>query len=353
MKRRLRQWLERAWDSPPGTPPPFVGVLDLLSRGYALAIRRQPCACSPPIPVVSVGSIRVGGAGKTPLASEVARLLEQIGERPAIVLRGYGGGYSGAALEVPRDGCEAGRFGDEACLHARRGIGRVYVARRRMAGVERCHSDGCTVAVLDDGMQHRSIRRALEIVTLPQVAPLANGRLLPRGPLRESPRALARADLLVVSHASGAVEAQEAIAALRPHLRPGTPILAWSAALRVEREGGRFLPPARVGLLCGIARPDSFRMTVATAGYEIAWMAAYADHHRFTPEELAEVTRRAESERLDAVLTTEKDSARMATTAQGLPAHCAVAHIDLVWIGSETEETLRSRLRRITTSAGG
>lgn len=294
--------------------------------------------------MVSVGSIRVGGAGKTPLASEIARILLEMGEEPAIVLRGYGGAHRGPPVEVTASNCDSRLHGDEACLHARRGLGRTTIARSRLEGVARAHAAGCTVAVLDDGMQHRAIARDLEIVTLPEENPLANGRLLPRGPLREPPAALARADVAILSHATDPDRSARAKSVVSPWLRPGTPILSWKGTLRVEA-GDRALPPGcRVGLLCGIARPDSFRLTVESAGFEVAWVMAYPDHHSFAAAEVEAALRRADEEGLEAVLVTEKDAVRMKTTAQGQRARCAVARIDLEWVPPDAGTVLREIL---------
>jgi tetraacyldisaccharide 4'-kinase len=299
--------------------------------------------------VVSIGSIWSGGAGKTPLASELARLAAAEGGRPAIILRGYRGrirrGSAFVDLASGRDA--ARRFGDEACLHARRNLARVYVAPERLLGVIAAASDGCRLALLDDGMQHRRLARDLEIVTLPAGRPLANGRLLPRGPLREPTAAIERAEIIVLAHADSAGGAEEAIAVVRD-LNSTAEILVWSGRLRLRSlTGADPAPGAMVGLLCGIARPDAFREAVEAAGMRVAWESAFEDHHAFTQAEVDAARRRAEASGTGQILITEKDEMRLTGLDLGGDVPFTVAELALEWRTAGAETFLRGRLRSL------
>ncbi|MDM7914907.1 MAG: tetraacyldisaccharide 4'-kinase, partial [Candidatus Eisenbacteria bacterium] len=351
----------------------LTGLSALYRIGFALApalalARRRPCARAP-IPVVSVGSIHVGGSGKTPLAREIARIASARGLSPALVLRGYRGTYRGRAEHVDA-GAEhaAERYGDEAALHAASGA-RVYVARRRIEGVRAAARGGAKLAILDDGMQHRPLCRDLEMVTVPDYAPLGNGRALPRGPLREPPAALGRADLLVLAYRSPA-RGPFCDPAVLPRLRPGIPILSWRAAIRLRPiaagavdgvEAGADVPVAgdRVGVLCGIARPATFEASPREAGFLPARRFAFADHHRFTAQETAECRRAASREGLRWLVTTEKDAVRIpacreaegegegeAEPERAGEARIVVAEMDLRWNEEEAPETIGDLLER-------
>jgi tetraacyldisaccharide 4'-kinase len=347
MNARVMRWLESAWEAPPGQAPSGTWLLELASRIYAWgAARHRPAAVRAPIPVVSVGSIWSGGAGKTPLTAELARIAAAAGLRPAIVMRGYRGRIrSGAeAVGLPLPEGAALHFGDEACLHARRGTARVYVAPRRLTGARAAAGDGCRLVLLDDGMQHRQLARQLEIVTLPAVRPLANGGLLPRGPLREGPDALVRAGLIVLAHAGRPAEREEATALVRRH-NAEAPVLAWRARTAIRPLTGLApAPGARVALLSGIARPRAFRGTVQGEGFVVAREFIFADHHVFSQEEVSAAAAAAAAAGVRHLLVTEKDEMRLPGIDLGNAVAFAVADLRLEWITAGAEEILRDRL---------
>jgi tetraacyldisaccharide 4'-kinase len=350
MNNHVRTWLEKAWAAPPGTPPPGTWLLDVASRLYGWGVRLQrPRARRGPIPVVSVGSIWSGGAGKTPLTAELARLAAEEGGRPAIVLRGYRGEIRrGPVIVDPSFGNDAAkRFGDEACMHARRNGVRVFVSPERFLGVVAAAGEGSRLAFLDDGMQHRRLARDLEIVTLPAARPLANGLLLPRGPLRAPPGAIERADVVVLAHADRSSPPEESIALVR-QLNASAEILVWSARIRLRGLTG--VPPgagATVALVSGIARPGSFREAVEALGARVAWEASFGDHHAFTQAEIDAVRARAIATGIEHLLVTEKDEMRMSALDLGEGVAFAVADLDLEWQTAGAEESLRRRLRRL------
>ena len=350
---KFSAWLRRAWDAPPGSPPRGCGILAVLARLYGFGVALNgPRVERATIPVVSGGSIWVGGAGKTPLAAELAALARAEGLRPAIVLRGYRGLVRRGAerVTVAMGPSAARRFGDEACLHAQGQESPVYVAPRRIEGVRLAAREGSDLAILDDGMQHRSLARALEIVSLPAECPFGNGWLLPRGPLREPPTALARADLIVLAYVDRS-GVRDDVRKQLARFAPMAGVLAWRAGLRLrpfaprDRSCGVPPPGSRVALLCGLGNPSLFRRSMEEAGYRVAWMAAFADHHAYRAGEVEAVMERAATEGLHAVVTTAKDAIRIGSFAPRAESGLFVAELAINWMEPQAEEVLRAKLR--------
>lgn len=268
-----------------------------------------------PARVVSVGSLTAGGSGKTPLAAWLAAALHARGRRVALASRGYGRAGSGAPLVVS-DGvtvlCNVRAAGDEPLLLAAHARGvPVVVARDRVeAGrlaIERFASEWI---VLDDGFQHHRLRRDLDVVVLDGGAGLGNGAVLPRGPLREPVAALAQADAVVVMDGPLPAADAAAVAALAPRAVRFEARRVAEALLRLG--GGPADPPEAlrgraVGMLCGIARPASFRRTLESLGARVVAERAFPDHHRFAASDLAGLGAQAAL-----WVATEKDAVKLA-----------------------------------------
>ena len=287
-----------------------------------------------PVPVISVGNVAVGGAGKTPAVIALAGRLLARGRIVAVLSRGYG-----ASRTDPRtvsDGrtvlLSAGEAGDEPVLVARRVPGaRVLCGPRRAALVGPALALGADALVLDDGFQHRSLARDLDVVVLDAANPVGNGRLLPAGPNREPLSALRRAGLVWLSHADRADAAS--LARLRATARSATgraPVESRHAAVEVvDGTLSRSLEAAalrgeRVLLFSGVAHPAAFRATAEGLGAEVAAERAFPDHHRFTTAELDGVLAAAARARCGRVVTTEKDAVRLPPDRAADPRLCAV-----------------------------
>ena len=255
------------------------------------------------VPVVSVGNLVVGGSGKTPVVAAVARLLQQEGERPAILSRGYGRKGSDGSVVVVSDGTrvlvDARRSGDEPQLLARTISGvPVVVARERYdAGLAAERQFGVTVHVLDDGFQHLPLGRDVDLLI---VAPAdLRESLLPIGRLREPLAAARHADAVLVR---GSDEERAVVAA---HLGVSTvfALAAHYGELRVARP--------RVVAVAGIARPERFFHALRRQGVQVVRSFAFRDHHWYSRADVEQVERAAAE--LDAsVVTTEKDAMRLA-----------------------------------------
>lgn len=269
-------------------------VVSLLRATRARRAARLPCH------VISVGSLCAGGAGKTPLVASLAALLHSRGRRCAVATRGYararGNGPEGVVVASDGRGRRASpeRIGDEPawladCLS---GVPVLVSDDRARAGRYAITRFGTRVLLLDDGFQHFKLARDLDLVVVDGKAGFGNGAVLPRGPLREPLRALRFADAVVVVDGPLAPRDAAALdrwAPLAPRFAARRAVVGW----RRLGEGSRvppdspLAPRGRVGVLSGIARPDSFRRTVLALGLEPRAEAVFPDHHRYIRRDLA------------------------------------------------------------------
>jgi len=268
-------------------------------------------------PVVSIGNLAMGGRGKTPVAALVARLLLAAGEKPAILSRGYRRRHPVDGVVIVSDGqhlvADLDRSGDEPLLMARLAPGAAVLVheQRAMAAAVAERVIGSTVHVLDDGFQHTSLIRDIDIVI---VTPddLA-GRRLPLGRLRSPVSALANADAVIVDGGSGGADLD--VGRIRRVVSERTRIfhleraLGTPAPLEPERSapGGS----ARVVAFAGIAGPDRFGEALRRSGWDVARLVAFPDHHRYERKDLDRIAAVVEATGADGALTTEKDAMRL------------------------------------------
>lgn len=247
-----------------------------------------------PVPVVVVGNIIAGGAGKTPLTLYLARRLRELGHHPGIVSRGYGG--AGEVSEVHGNSAPT-MVGDEPLLMKRRFGGPVFVGRRRAEAARAllaAHPD-CDLILCDDGLQHYALARDMEIAVLDRRG-LMNGWPLPAGPLREPPARLKEVQALVTQGLE---------------TWPESAVPRFSMAL----EGSRFvrlddsnrhcesseLAGLRLHAVAGIGEPRRFFDHLEALGLSFT-PHAFPDHHPYT---LADLDFSG-----DGILTTEKDAVK-------------------------------------------
>jgi tetraacyldisaccharide 4'-kinase len=324
--RRAR--LVRAWRE--GRAGPLGLALTPVSWAYraGLAVRETAYARGLlrrgrlPCPVVSVGNLTVGGTGKTPAVELVARWLVEDGRRVAVVSRGYGR-RAEAPVELVSDGGEprlpAERAGDEPLLLARRlpGVGVVVGADRLAAGQWAVAHLRPDVVLLDDGFQQRRLLKDAEVVCLDARAPWGPGGLFPRGTLRESPAALARAHLVIATRAAGRPDLGPLVEEIRRHAGPAPCLAADYAVEGVEdlASGARHpdvvLRGRAVLAFAGIAEPERLAETLAAHGAAVRDLVAFPDHHAYEPEDLVALARRARAVGAAVMVTTEKDGVRL------------------------------------------
>lgn len=249
-----------------------------------------------PIPVVSVGNIAVGGAGKTPIAAWLARQLAHEGAIPAIVMRGYGG--------------------DEQAVHRELNPEvPVFLYPDRAAGVRAAARVGCDVAVLDDGFQHRSAARDEDVVLLAADSWRRSMALLPAGPWREPPGALRRATLVIITAkaAASAVvrELEDGVTAIAPAV-PQAVVRLQPDRLQALTGGGAEALSAvtgrRVLAVAAVADPEPFFLQLEQLGARVT-RRPFADHHSFSTGEIAQI--REDAAAHDMLVCTLKDAVKL------------------------------------------
>jgi len=268
-----KHWYARSWLSVLLLPVSFVYCLLIVLRRLFYRVGILPTQRIG-VPVVVVGNITVGGTGKTPLVSWLARRLAKAGHRPGIVSRGYGGSAADGPRQVSADGDPA-ELGDEAVLLARSAACPIVVDRDRVRGARALVAQhGCNVVLSDDGLQHYRLGRDIEIAVVDGDRRQGNGYCLPAGPLREPRSRLRRVDLIVVN---GAARSGERTMTLRPTAFLD---LRGDVTLPLEQMRGK-----RVHAVAAIGNPGRFFRTLRGLGLEPI-EHPHKDHHRFVSAEL-------------------------------------------------------------------
>jgi tetraacyldisaccharide 4'-kinase len=257
-----QSWFNRIWYDR-RTPPWWLLPLSLAYGAVAgsrrfLYAKRLRKATRVPLPVVVVGNLSVGGTGKTPLVCWMVARLAELGHKPGVVTRGFGG--SSGSVRLVGAGDEPQLVGDESILLARRTGVPVAIGRDRPAASQLLVNAGCDVIVSDDGLQHYALARDCEIVVIDGDRRFGNGWLLPAGPLRESPARLGSADAVVVNGGralldgalSMRLEAKSAVSLIGNVVRP------------LHEFAGR-----SVHAIAGIGNPERFFNMLRAHGIEV------------------------------------------------------------------------------------
>jgi tetraacyldisaccharide 4'-kinase len=358
-------WLQEAWYR--RASPVVRASLSAAAAAYRAALTARSASYrigllstrGLPVPVISVGNVTVGGSGKTPLAEVVVLALREMGARPAIVSRGYGRRTRGVRIVADGGGLRLGvrDGGDEPVLLAQRlpGVPIVVGESRYEAGAVAVGTCFANALVLDDGFQHRTLYKDLEIVVVSGSDPWGNGRLFPRGSLREPLSALKRAGLVVVTNPPTAAATSDIAHVLRQR---GSAATVLSGAYRptslrrgdhVRAEAPEALRGQRVLMLAGLAAPGGFVATAEGLGAEVAGLAEFPDHHWYTPGDLARVAARVRETGAEAVLTTEKDWVRLREmTLRDVPFWVLSVRLDLGADSVALAQVLGETLRRAT-----
>jgi tetraacyldisaccharide 4'-kinase len=262
-------------------------------------------------PVISVGNLAVGGSGKTPIVAALARLLLEMGERPAILSRGYGRRATRDGVVVVSDGrsvvATVRESGDEPQMLARAlpSVPVLVSADRYLAGRLAEERFDATIHVLDDAFQHLRLARTVDLL-LVSADDLVD-QVLPSGRLRESLSAARGADAVLTYCAderqkiAGTAGAGALFTVEIRHAAVRT--LAGSAVDTGDR---------RVMAVAGIARPARFFSALRSQGYEIARELTFRDHHWFTGADVARIEAAARDAQAASIVTTEKDAVRLA-----------------------------------------
>ncbi len=288
------------------------------------------------LPVISIGNLSTGGAGKTPLAIALALALTARGVAVDVLSRGYGRRSRSAARVDPAG--SAGEYGDEPLLIARAAGVPVWVAAERYdAGVlaeSEMDAQGARVHLLDDGFQHRQLHRDVDILLVSRAD--LQDRLLPAGNLREPMSAIERASVIAIPSDDPALESD-----LRSRGWHG-PVWRLRRPMQIPPLDGPVLA------FCGIARPAQFFAGLESAGARIAWRRAFPDHHCYTQADLDRLAEQARAAVAAALLTTEKDAVRLRGLQAPLPVFTAALRIEiedepaaLGWLLAHTPDSVR------------
>ena len=290
-------------------------------------IRASTLGCQ----VISVGNVTVGGTGKTPIVETFARSLQQKGRKVAILSRGYKSRKTPLWERILKRGERPPRIvsdGERLLLNSDMAGDEPYMLASNLPDVvvlvdkDRVKSGkyairnfGCDTLVLDDGFQYLKLQHRLDIVLVDYTNPFGYNRVLPRGLLREPMRNLKRAGFIFITKCppEGAPELKAKLRGLNPHAeisecRHSSKYL--ENLYTREQIGLDFLQGRKVAAVSGIAVPESFEKGLRQLGAEIVYSAQYADHHRYTQQEIIETINHAAEAGAEVIVTTEKDAVR-------------------------------------------
>lgn len=313
------------WYAPPGMASRLLSPAGRLFAAVGRARRASAHPEPAGVPVICIGNLVAGGAGKTPVALAVSALL---GTREVRFLtRGYGGREKGPVL-VDLAGHDAAAVGDEALLLAQ--ARPTWVARDRLAGARSAAATGAEIIVMDDGFQNARLEKDLSILVVDGGAGFGNGHTIPAGPLREPvDSGLARADAVVVLGRDTAGVAR----------RVGGRLPLLQARLEPDPATARALRGQPVVAFAGIGRPAKFFRTLDDMGARIVGRVAFADHHPYLPDEVMRLVEHAAG--LGASLvTTAKDAVRLPPDARAM---VRVVPVSVVWDDPSAPALLLSR----------
>ncbi|MGE3308469.1 MAG: tetraacyldisaccharide 4'-kinase [Limisphaerales bacterium] len=320
------------------------GTLRVLSYGYRAAIKLRRILYDSRIvrdttlgvQVIAIGNLTVGGTGKTPVVEKFARELKDQGRNVAILSRGYRSKPPPLSRRfidrvlmrreqtpprVVSDGksllLDSESAGDEPFMLASnlKDVIVLVDKDRVKAGRYAIEKFGCDTLLLDDGFQYWKLRgRRQDVVLIDCQQPFGNQFLLPRGTLREPPSHVARAGVIFITKSDGKTQGlRERLA----HLNPRAPViecvhhpLYFEDVFTADQVGIEFIAGKRVAALSGIAQPESFEAGLRKLGCELVYTKRFADHHRFTQQELLNAINRSKKRMAQILVTTQKDAVR-------------------------------------------
>jgi tetraacyldisaccharide 4'-kinase len=262
---------------------------------------------TPTVPVISVGNLTVGGTGKTPTVVFLARWFRARDVRVAILSRGYGAGTDGRNDEARE--LET-KLDDVPHLQDPNRVASSQIAIDEL---------DMQILLLDDGFQHRRIARQLDIVLLDATNPFGHEHCLPRGLLRENPRSLQRAHVVLLTRCD--LVTTHRLAEIRTRVQRYVPNAAWVETehrpLQLKNASGQvrpidFIKDKRCFVFCAIGNPNAFFDTVSRCGAEIVDRQSFADHYAFQTDDLERLSQKtALNPNIDLILCTGKDLAKI------------------------------------------
>ena len=281
---------------------PVPVTLDWLSTLHAWWARRRtpPPVSEGSVPVIVVGNLVAGGAGKTPVVRALGDALRQAGHRVVVVARGYGARPRHARPRWVDEHTRPSAVGDEPCMLAQMAGLEVVVCADRARAVAAAIDAGANVVISDDGLQNQGLARSHSVCVVDGIRGFGNERLLPAGPLREPINRLTEFDQVVVKGGEFVPD----VAHTRFELRPEA-LTQLATGERVAMDA--WLDRSVLGV-CGIAHPEGFQATLEALGMAVR-LVAFPDHHRYQPSDLTGLPTDAP------IVVTEKDAVKIRALA--------------------------------------
>lgn len=267
---------------------------------------------------ISVGNITAGGTGKTPIVAKIASMLLDKGEKVCILTRGYGRAEPRRRVLVS-DGdfivSDAASAGDEPFELAEKLGGKAVIiadADRTAAAKWALENYDISVFLLDDGSQHRRVKRDIDIILMDLTDPFGGG-MIPGGTLREPLRNLGRADAVVLTRCDLADNGSEVTNVIRSHNKIAPIFTSRNEVKHVRRIDGdeADLPPEDVFAFCGIGNPESFLRTLERNGIRLSGTRSFRDHHNYTQNDVDMLVREAVANDSAGLITTHKDAVKL------------------------------------------
>jgi tetraacyldisaccharide 4'-kinase len=300
----------------------YEGLVHLRNKAYSTGRLKQ---LHLPGPVISIGNLTLGGAGKTPLVIFIAGMLLKLGHPAALLSRGYGRqkSHQHCVLSPLDDRVPSvSTLGDEPTL-IRRALPGLWMGisrDRHSVGLKIASLQPGTTFLLDDGFQHRKLHRDLDLVIIDPLQPFAANRVFPRGSLREPLKEVSRSHAVLINGMSPAIsgaEMEQMIHRIHPRVRifhclQKIGALVSFADWRNAKSGVTEKPPGKSAfLVAAIGNPDRFRRDVEQAGIEVKGTRFYRDHHSLDLSEWHGCAREARGKKASFILTTEKDAIKV------------------------------------------
>lgn len=310
--------------------PIIRALLMPLSYIYDFFTQKRIYEASPKyigVPVISIGNITLGGTGKTPIAIEIANIIEKIWGKPVIVSRGYSGSFIDAVKVSPT--MSATEVGDEPLMLSK--YHDVFIGKDRVEAAQLAVKNGAKAIILDDAHQNPYLIKHISFVVIDGAIGFGNGRICPAGPLRESPEiGLKRSDAIIWVGDGALIEDE-----LKDYKKP---IFKANIIAKNNNFNGQYLA------FCGIGRPQKFHDSLKEIGINIIDILPFPDHHFFSNNELKAIEKRAQIENCK-LITTEKDFVRLPKWFQE---KCEVFEIA---INFENKNSLEDFIQQVLKSA--
>jgi len=309
-------------------------------------------------PVISVGNMTWGGAGKTPITEWIVHQLLAVGKKPVILMRGYMSKKKGDGHFFRREKkCPSPFLSDEAQLLNQTfgGLVPVIVNRDRVQGALRVPPNyPYDVFVLDDGFQHWRVRRDLDIVAIDTTNPFGNGAVLPRGILREPLSALKWAKVCVLTKADIGADNIPQIRHIIQERNPDAVIVetVHQPQCVYDLRSGEKFGVAHIGgrpavLVSGIGSPFGFEQTVKNVGTDVRHHMVYPDHYCYTEKDIQDIIFQVERQGSACVLTTDKDAVKLRGLMTHVPEHIEVFVVTVKISVVKGEEDFRHAIRSV------